>query len=95
MMNKKVNYYKWNNNMAGQQIQVFSDEHFGEVIINDELNEMLKLKEEYKDEIKLVKILIKDNPNLENLSFENKINFVANMIVGLRNKREENKRKQR
>ena len=95
MMNKKVNYYKWNNNMAGQLIQVFSDEHFGEVIINDELNKRLKLKEEYKDEIKLVKILIKDNPNLENLSFENKINFVANMIVGLRNKREENKRKQR
>lgn len=95
MMNKKVNYYKWNNNMVGQQIQVFSDEHFGSAITNDELDERLKLMEEYKDEIGLVKEVVKNNPNFENLSYENKINFVANMIVGLRNKREENKRKQR
>lgn len=94
-MNKKVNYSKCDNDMAWLAAQVFSDEHFGSAITNDELDERLKLMEEYKDEIKLVKILIKDNPNLENLSFENKINFVANMIVGLRNKREENKRKQR
>ncbi len=51
--------------------------------------------EEYKDEIGLVKEVVKNNPNFENLSYENKINFVANMIVGLRNKSEENKRKQR
>lgn len=46
-----------------------------------------------------VMIFIKEIDRLkkedENLSYENKINFVANMIVGLRNKREENKRKQR
>ena len=54
-----------------------------------------ELMEEYKDEIGLVKEVVKNNPNFENLSYENKINFVANMIVGLRNKREENKRKQR
>lgn len=55
----------------------------------------IKEEEEYKDEIGLVKELVKNNPNFENLSYENKINFVANMIVGLHNKREENKRKQR
>lgn len=94
-MNKKVNYYKWDNDMAWVATQVFSDEHFGTAITNDELDERLKLKEEYKDEIELVKVLIKDNPNFENLSFENKVNFVANMIAELKDKREENKRKQR
>lgn len=46
-----------------------------------------------------VMIFIKEIDRLkkedENLSYENKINFVANMIVGLRNKSEENRRKQR
>lgn len=48
-MNKKVNYYKWDNDMAWVATQVFSDEHFGTAITNDELDERLKLKEEYKD----------------------------------------------
>ena len=94
-MDIKVNYYKCDNDMAWLAAQVFSDEHFGSAITNDELDERLKLMEEYKDEIGLVKEVVKNNPNFENLSYENKINFVANMIVGLRNKREENKRKQR
>ncbi len=94
-MNKKVNYSKCDNDMAWLAAQVFSDEHFGSAITNDELDERLKLMEKYKDEIGLVKEVVKNNSNFENLSYENKINFVANMIVGLRNKREENKRKQR
>lgn len=81
--------------MAWVATQVFFDEHFGTVITNDELDERLKLKEEYKDEIELVKVLIKDNSNFENLSFENKVNFVANMVVELKEKSEENKRKPR
>ena len=92
---KKVNYYKCDNAMAWVATQVFSDEHLGIAITNDELDKRLKLMEEYKDEIELVKLLIKNNPNFENLSFENKVNFVANMIIELRNKKEENKRKQR
>ncbi len=94
-MDKQVNYYKWDNDIAWVATQVFSDEHFGTAITNDELDERLKLKEEYKDEIEVVKALIKDNPNFKNLSFENKVNFVANMIVELKYKREENKRKPR
>ena len=94
-MDIKVNYYKCDNDMAWLAAQVFSDEHFGDALTNDELNKRIKLEEEYKDEIGLVKELVKNNPNFENLSYENKINFVANMIVGLHNKREENKRKQR
>lgn len=94
-MDKQINYYKWDNDIAWVATQVFSDEHFGTAITNDELDERLKLKEEYKDEIEVVKALIKDNPNFKNLSFENKVNFVANMIVELKYKREENKRKPR
>lgn len=94
-MNNKVNYSKFDNDMAWLAAQVFLDEHFGSAITNDELDERFKLMEEYKDEIGLVKEVVKNNPNFENLSYENKINFVANMIVGLRNKSEENKRKQR
>ena len=94
-MNKKVNYSKCDNDMAWLAAQGFSDEHFDSAITNDELDERFKLMEEYKDEIGLVKEVVKNNPNFENLSYENKINFVANMIVGLRNKSEENKRKQR
>ena len=81
--------------MAWVATQVFSDEHFGEALTNEELNKRFKLMEEYKDKIELVRLLIKDNPNFESLSFKDKVNFVANMIAKLKDKREENKRKQR
>ena len=94
-MDRKINYYKCDNDMAWVASKVLSDNHFEGALTNDELNKRIKLEEEYKYEIELVKELVKNNPNFENLSYENKINFVANTIVGLRNKREENKRKQR
>ena len=87
----KFDFYKNDETMSWVAATVFTDEHHGSAISEEELSYRKRLQEDYKQEIEFVKLMIKDNPNFEKLSYKNKINFVANLIVSLYEKKENSK----
>ena len=87
---EKINFYKNSEAMSWVAATTFTDEHHGSAVSDDELEYRKELRESYKEEIDFVKLMVKDNPNFDELSYEDKINFVANLMVSLREKRENN-----
>ena len=87
---EKINFYKTSEAMSWVAATTFTDEHHGSAVSDDELEYRKELRESYKEEIDFVKLMVKDNPNFDELSYEDKINFVANLMVSLREKRENN-----
>mgnify|MGYP003299553777 CR=1 FL=1 len=63
---------------------VFTDEHFGMAITEEEFEYRRKLEEEYKQEIEEAKILISKDNNFTKLSYEEKIIFCIELIRKLR-----------
>lgn len=86
----KIDFYKNDEDMSWVAATTFTDEHHGGAVSEDELAYRIELQESYKDEIDFVKLMVKDNPNFEGLSYEDKINFVANLMVSLKEKKENN-----
>lgn len=87
---EKINFYKNDETMSWIAATTFTDEHHGGAISEEELAYRKELQESYKEEIDFVKLMVKDNPNFDELSYEDKINFAANLMVSLREKRESN-----
>lgn len=87
---EKINFYKKDEVMSWIAASTFTDEHHGGAISEDEFHYRKQLRESYKEEIDFVKLMVKDNPNFNELPYPDKINFTANLIVALREKRENN-----
>lgn len=73
--------------------RVFSDEHYGTALTNDEFLRRASLEEEYKDEIAMAKLMLEHNPTFLTLSFPKKLEAAGSLIVNLREKREKNNSK--
>lgn len=87
---EKFDFYKNDEAMSWVAATTFTDVHHGGAVTEDELDYRKGLQETYKEEIEFVKLMVKDNPNFNELSYPDKINFVANLMVSLRGKRENN-----
>ena len=87
---KKFDYYSTDEEISWIASKVFSDEHYGSALTEDELQQRLEMEEDYKDEIALAKLMLKNNPQFVDLPFEEKINISANLIMELREKRNKN-----
>jgi len=84
-----IDYYSQDETMSFIAASVFDDEHFGNAITEAEWDYREGLKAEYADEIEFAKIIIANNPNFESMTYKNKVNYVANLLVNLHKKREE------
>lgn len=87
---QKFDYYSTDEEISWIASKVFSDEHYGSALTEDELQQRLEMEEDYKDEIELAKLMLKNNPQFVDLPFEEKINISANLIMELREKRNKN-----
>ncbi len=89
---KKTNYYKENDEMSWIASRVFDEEiHYGGAITNEELEKRNELEQEYANQIALAKLMLKENPEFNKLSYESKINTAANLILELKKKELEKK----
>ena len=87
---QKFDYYSTDEEISWIASKVFSDEHYGSALTEDELQQRLEMEEDYKDEIALAKLMLENNPQFVDLSFKDKINISANLIMELREKRNKN-----
>jgi len=87
---QKIDYYSTDEEISWIASKVFSDEHYGSALTEDELQQRIDLEENYKDEIALAKLMLENNPQFSELSFKEKINLSANLIMELREKRNKN-----
>ena len=88
---EKFDFYKDDNIISWLAASIFTDEHYGDALSDDELNYRKQLQKDYAYEIEFVKLMIKDNPNFDVLSDKDKINFIANLLFSLREKRDNGK----
>ena len=86
---KVQDYYEQDEAISFLASSVFEEEHFGNAITDAEFTYREGLKNEYATEIEFAKVIVANNPNFESLSYKNKINFVANLLVQLHSKRED------
>ena len=87
---QKFDYYRTDEEISWIASKVFSDEHYGSALTEDELQQRLEMEEDYKDEIALAKLMLENNPQFVDLPFKEKINISANLIMKLREKRNKN-----
>ena len=87
---QKFDYYSTDEEISWIASKVFSDEHYGSALTEDELQQRLEMEEDYKDEITLAKLMLENNPQFVDLPFKEKINISANLIMELREKRNKN-----
>ena len=87
---QKFDYYSTDEEISWIASKVFSDEHYGSALTEDELQQRLEMEEDYKDEIALAKLMLENNPQFVDLPFKEKINITANLIMELREKRNKN-----
>lgn len=87
---EKFDFYKNDEAMSWVAATTFTDVHHGGAVTEDELDYRKGLQETYKEEIEFVKLMVKDNPNFEELPYADKINLAANLMVSLHEKRENN-----
>ena len=87
---QKFDYYSTDEEISWIASKVFSDEHYGSALTEDELQQRLEMEEDYKDEIALAKLMLENNPQFVDLPFKEKINISANLIMELREKRNKN-----
>ena len=87
---QKFDYYSTDEEISWIASKVFSDEHYGSALTEDELQQRLEMEEDYKDEIALAKLMLENNPQFVDLPFKEKINISANLIMELREKRNTN-----
>jgi len=87
---QKIDYYSTDEEISWIASKVFSDEHYGSALTEDELQQRLEMEENYKDEIALAKLMLENNPQFVDLPFKEKINISANLIMELREKRNKN-----
>lgn len=84
-----IDYYSQDETMSFIAASVFDDEHFGSAISEEEWDYREGLKKDYADEIAFAKVITMNNPNFEAMTYKNKINYVANLLVQLHGKRED------
>ena len=87
---QKFDYYSTDEEISWIASKVFSDDHYGSALTEDELQQRLEMEEDYKDEIALAKLMLENNPQFVDLPFKEKINISANLIMELREKRNKN-----
>ena len=87
---EKIDYYNTDDEISWIASKVFSDAHYGSALTEDELQLRLEMEEDYKDEIALAKLMLENNPQFVDLSFKDKINISANLIMELREKKDKN-----
>ena len=87
---QKFDYYSTDEEISWIASKVFSDQHYGSALTEDELQQRLEMEEDYKDEIALGKLMLENNHQFVDLPFKEKINISANLIMELREKRNKN-----
>ena len=87
---QKIDYYSTDEEISWIASKVFSDEHYGSALTEAELQQRIEMEEDYKNEIALAKLMLQNNPQFSELSFKDKINLSANLIMELREKRNKN-----
>ena len=87
---QKIDYYGTDEEISWIASKVFSDEHYGSALTEAELQQRIEMEEDYKNEIALAKLMLQNNPQFSELSFKDKINLSANLIMELREKRNKN-----
>ena len=81
---QKFDYYSTDEEISWIASKVFSDEHYGSALTEDELQQRLEMEEDYKDEIALAKLMLENNPQFVDLPFKEKNKISANLIMKLR-----------
>ena len=87
---QKFDYYSTDEEISWIASKVFSDEHYGSALTEEELQQRLEMEEDYKEEIALAKLMLENNPQFVDLPFKEKINISATLIMELREKRNKN-----
>lgn len=82
-----IDYFEQDETISSLAASVFDDEHFGSAITEAELDYREELKREYAKELAFAKVITQNNPNFEKLTYKNKINYIANIIVELHSNR--------
>lgn len=86
---QSIDYYEQDETMSYIASSVFDDTHYGSAITDAEFEYRKNLQSEYADEIEFAKLITTNNPNFESMSYKNKINYVANLLVQLHSKKED------
>lgn len=82
---ERSNYYKEDEFLVWLGSRAFyGDEYYGRALTNEELEERVKLEEEYIEEINIAEAMLKANPSFEKLSIENRINLATSLILELK-----------
>ena len=87
---QKIDYYSTDEEISWIASKVFSDKHYSSTLTEEELQQRIAIEEDYKEEIALAKLMLQNNPQFSELSFKDKINLSANLIMQLREKRTKN-----
>ncbi len=89
---KKVNridHYDRKDALAWIAGYIVDGTHYGDALTEEELDYRIELHKDYLDEVAFAKILIANNPVYEAMSYKEKINFIANVMVELRARRKD------
>lgn len=81
---QKKDYYNTDEQISWIASKVFSDEHYGSSLTEEELQQRLELEEDYRVEIGMAKLMLQNNPKFVELPFKEKINLSASLIMELR-----------
>ena len=65
---------------------VFSDEHYGSALTEEEFEYRTKLEEAYKQEIEEARAIVSTNPNFNSMTYEDKIVYCIELLGKLRAK---------
>ena len=78
------NVYREDPQMARVASFVFTDEHCGGAISEEEFKELNSMLTEYKEEMKQAKKIIKEMDDFNSLTFDRQLTIVANILVKLK-----------
>ena len=63
---------------------VFTDEHYGSAISEEEFEKLNSMLNEYKEEMKQAKTIIKEMEDFNSLTWDKQLTVVANILVKLK-----------
>lgn len=75
--------YKYDEDFCFIAAKCFTDIHHGNAITEEELELRNELEQEYADAIEMAKGIIAENPEFENMSYEEQINYCCDLLIEL------------
>ena len=84
-----IDYFSQDETISFIAASVFDDEHFGSSISEAKWDYREELKKDYAEEIAFAKVITMNNPNFDKMTYKNKINYIANLLVNLHNEKED------